>query len=176
MFTLRFDKELVPYWAELPKANEDPKIENEIVPRVRELGYLTKKDFLILCRWKSPRTRKHVENNDEDFIRVVTQIVLSTPNEQLRISALTLLKGVHWPTASAILHFCHADPYPILDVRALWSLGVAVPEPYDFGFWWAYTQYCRDLAGQIGVSMRVLDRALWQFSRHHQGNLKGEIL
>jgi hypothetical protein len=37
----------------------------------------------------------------------------------MRTKVVTLLNGVRWPTASAILHFCHADPYPVLDVRAL---------------------------------------------------------
>ncbi len=36
---------------------------------------------------------------------------------------LRFLDGVEWPTASTILHFCGARPYPILDYRALWSLG-----------------------------------------------------
>jgi len=74
---------------------------------------------------------------------------------------LLLLNGVHWPTASVILHFCHADPYPILDVRALWSLGIdANTVPYNFEFWNEYTQFCRKLAGEAKVTMRELDRAL----------------
>jgi hypothetical protein len=70
--------------------------------------------------------------------------------------------------ASVILHWgCH-EPYPILDYRALWSLGIDSPPAYNFNFWWAYTQQCRGLAAQAGVSMRTLDRALWQYSKENQ--------
>ena len=75
------------------------------------------------------------------------------------------------PTASVLLHLAHRDPYPILDVRAIWSLGVEKqPSSYSFEFWWAYTAKCRSLAMEAGIPMRVLDRALWQFSRENQSS------
>lgn len=40
---------------------------------------------------------------------------------------LTTINGVSWPMASVLLHFGHADRYPILDFRALWSLEVDTP-------------------------------------------------
>lgn len=80
-----------------------------------------------------------------------------------------LLDGVSWPVASVLLHFGSCDRYPILDFRALWSLRIKVPKQYDFGFWWAYTLYCRSLADEHNVSMRTLDRALWQYSKEKQG-------
>lgn len=60
------------------------------------------------------------------------------------------------------------DLYPILDYRALWSLGIDPPPAYDFPFWRAYTLACRELAAGAGVSMRDLDRALWQYSKENQ--------
>lgn len=75
---------------------------------------------------------------------------------------------MNWPTASVLLHFGARDPYPILDFRALWSLGVKAPTSYDFELWWEYTCCCRKLARKSGVSMRILDRALWQFSKSNQ--------
>jgi hypothetical protein len=102
------------------------------------------------------------------FVLSVTSTAFTPPDERLRIEVLTLLEGVGWPTASTILHFCSNDRYPIIDFRALWSLGAAVPKFYDFEFWWAYTQFCRGLVDQAGVTMRTLDRALWQFSKANQ--------
>jgi hypothetical protein len=71
-----------------------------------------------------------------------------------------------------LLHFGHTDPYPILDFRALWSLGVDVPTDaygfYDFPLWRAYTNFCRDLADACGVPMRELDRALWRYSKENR--------
>ena len=98
-------------------------------------------------------------------------MALTTSDERLRIGVLTLLQGVEMPTASVLLHLGHRDPYPILDVRAIWSLGVdKQPSYYSFESWWAYTEKCRALADEAGVSMRVLDRALWQFSSEMQGS------
>jgi hypothetical protein len=48
------------------------------------------------------------------------------------------------------------------------QLGVKVPKKYDFEFWWAYVQFCRQLSKKCVVSMRVLDRALWQYSKEIQ--------
>jgi hypothetical protein len=56
-----------------------------------------------------------------------------------------------------------------LDSRALWSLGIdASTVPYNFEFWNEYTQYCREIAKEAKVTMRELDRALWQYSKENQ--------
>jgi hypothetical protein len=88
----------------------------------------------------------------------VTRTALATPDDRLRIEVLRLLRGVDWPTASVILHFAHTDRYPILDFRALWSLGADDPPAYGYELWAAYTMACRRLADQCRVSMRTLDR------------------
>jgi len=168
IFSLRFDKNLIPRWATCYNAEEDTDVER-IASQASTRGYFTKANLVDFCEWKSKgRTRRQVELNHESFIQAITQTALSIPNEQLRIEVLTLLRGVGWSTASAILHLCHTDPYPILDFRALWSLSVDVPDQYDFEFWWAYTRFCRTLASRAGVSMRVLDRALWKYSKEKQ--------
>jgi hypothetical protein len=139
------------------------------VSQVKTRGYFLRDEFLLLCHWKTPRSKPRVASNQADYIEAVTRTALSTSSERLRIEVLTLLNSVSWPTASVVLHYCHAEPYPILNVRALWSLGVdANTIPYDFGFWSAYTLFCRKLAKEAGVTMRELDRALWQYSKVHQ--------
>jgi len=168
-FRLRFPGAHIGRWASrFADGGDDEEIERTVGAVARRLGYLPKPEFLRLCRWKTPRSRPNVESNSADFVAAVTATALSTPDERLRVEVLTLLRGVHWPTASVILHFAHRDPYPILDVRALWSLGVVKPPPYGFDFWLAYTQTCRGLAAKHRCSMRTLDRALWQFSRERQ--------
>ena len=146
------------------------RIAETIRPMVLDRGYVTKSEFLEVCKWKSPRTGPRCATNDAGYVKDVTALALSTPSERLRIESLTLLAGVSWPTASVFLHWFHEAEYPILDFRALWSLGVKVPKAYDFRFWSEYTQACRDLAKQRDVSMRDLDRALWQFSKQNQGS------
>lgn len=122
-----------------------------------------------MCRWKTPRSKPRVAENTEEFVNEVTQTALSTTSEKLRIEVLTLLSGVSWPTSSVLLHYGYDNLYPILDFRALWSLSIDVPPPYyDFPYWWEYTIYCRNLASVAGVTMRVLDRVLWQYSKDNQ--------
>jgi hypothetical protein len=69
------------------------------------------------------------------------------------------------PTASVLLHFAMPDRYPILDVRALDSLGVTGRSTYPPAFWLGYLDACRSLAAEHGVSLRTLDKALWQYSK-----------
>jgi hypothetical protein len=147
----------------------DEGIEREVAPRARAAGYLTRDDFVALCEWKTPRSRQLVAGNDAAFVEAVTRTALSTPSERLRIEVLTLLDGVSWPTASVILHFVHRDPYPVMDYRALWSVGVDRPPAQpSFAFWMGYTEICRRIAAEQELTMRELDRALWQFSKENQ--------
>lgn len=113
---------------------------------VRRNGYYTKAQFLELCYWKTPRSQRLCAANDEQFIGHVTALALGEASERLRIEVLTLLGGVSWPTASVLLHFGHTQEYPILDVRALWSLSIPAPKgEYKFSFWWDYVHICREL-------------------------------
>jgi hypothetical protein len=168
MLKLKFSPSEILNWAERYPTDSDQEIEKVVVPAVHARGYFTKLEFVTTCNWKTPRSRPRVASNPDRFIQAVTHTALSTPDERLRIEVLTLLDGVSWPTASVLLHFGHSDPYPILDFRALWSLGMDAPPVYEFDFWWEYTQFCRKLATEIGVSMRALDRALWQYSKENQ--------
>ena len=147
----------------------DHEIESVLAPQVGERGYFTKPEFEQICAWKTPRSKPKVASNSAEFIEAATRTALSTGSEQLRVEVLTLLNGVSWPTASVILHFCHQEAYPILDFRALWSLGVdAGKVKYNFELWAEYTSVCRRLAQRSALSMRQLDRALWQYSKDNQ--------
>jgi len=139
-------------------------IENVIAPTTKAAGFYTREDFLKVCHWKTPRSQPHCQRNDEAVVREATSVALSANCEQLRIGVLTILHGVSFPTASVLLHFAHADRYPILDFRALESLSIPLPNDYDVDFWNEYVQICRRIADQAEVKMRTLDRALWQFS------------
>jgi hypothetical protein len=167
-FKLRIPENDLARWAERYSYPRESEIEDRVAPAARKRGYLTRDEFLLLCRWKTPRTQSRCASNDADFVREVTRVALATAHEQLKISVLLLLKGVSWPTASVILHFCDRGEYPILDYRALWSVHVSPPSPYTFPFWWAYTDFMRRLRESTGLSMRSLDRALWQYSKERQ--------
>lgn len=101
-------------------------------------------------------------------MEAVTRAALESQHENVKIGVLRSLRGVSWPTASVVLHFCDRQPYPILDFRALWSLGYAEPPSYTLDFWVSYTKHVRDIARRTGHPMRIVDRALWQYSNERQ--------
>ncbi len=165
---LRFPIEDVPKWAGGYSYADDAAVE-EIGRSARARGWYSRKEFLAVTLWKTPRQRSRCRKNSEEAVRDATELALRSSDERLRIGVLTMLQGVEMPTASVLLHLAHRDPYPILDFRALWSLGLdKQPSYYSFEFWQAYTITCRGLAQTAGVSMRDFDRALWQYSKVHQ--------
>ena len=131
----------------------------------RRRGYYTREEFLEACAWKTARSRSKVAANTGDRVIAATGRALTAVDEAARMSALLHLRGVGVPTASTLLHFAFPDQYPILDVRALDSLGVKPRSQYPVSFWLAYLGACRELARRAGVSLRTLDKALWQHSK-----------
>jgi hypothetical protein len=165
---LRFPESKIEHWAQKYSYARNEGELLALHEAVRAVGHLNKPQLRLLAQWKSPRSAPYIENNSEGFIREITHFALGTIDERARIEALTLLDGVLWPTASVILHVFHVERYPILDFRALWSVGMEVPSQYTFAFWLPYVKYGRSVAQRNGVTMRVLDRALWQFSNDNQ--------
>jgi len=134
--------------------------------------YMTQQEFLEIVLWKSKRPKRHYVENDDQFIKEVTKIAFcSNVSERLRIEVLQLLNGVSYPVASTLLHFgLDSEKYPIIDFRALWSLyGTNQKEiKYDFEFWDKYRIDCIKLAKMHQITLRTLDKALWQFSKFYQ--------
>ena len=134
---------------------------------------MKKDEFLAICRWKSPRSGPNCRKNRESFVQEVTRVALSASDEELKIGVLLLLTGVSWPTASVILHLCDRGRYPIVDYRALRSLGIQDPPAYDFEFWAEYCDFVRAIADRTGHDMRTIDRAMWQYSKEKQPGGRG---
>jgi hypothetical protein len=141
---------------------------SQIGRAARVQGFLTRAQLHEIARWKSRRRAALVGDNDESFVREITEFAFRAKHEQSRIGSLVLLAGVSYPTASVILHFCVDDTYPILDFRAIWSLGVKQPSNFTPEYWVEYTRLCRALAKRHGLRVRQFDMALWQYSREHQ--------
>ena len=168
-FRLRFPEADIPTWAaRFGDDGSDAEILASVRLPVLARGYLTRAEFLRLCAWKSPRTKPRCRTNSTHRVETITRAALATGDEVLKINLLRLLDGVEWPTASTLLHFCDARPYPILDYRALWSLGISRPPSYTMAFWLEYLEVTRDLAARLALPIRTVDKALWQFSRENQ--------
>ena len=168
VFKLRFRENQLERWATTYDYAGESRIVDELAPVARARGYLVRDEFVELARWKSPRPKQLIERNDADLVEKVTRAALSSDREEIRIGLLQILNGVSWPMASVILHFCSTDDYPILDFRALWTLGYSRPPVYGFPFWWDYTTFVRALKQRSGLDMRTIDRALWAYSAAKQ--------
>ena len=140
-----------------------------LVAGVKKRRHLSLPELEALCRWKSARPLARIRSNTPAEVEEITRWAFASSIERVRIEALLLLNGVSWPMASAILHWFHHDPYPVIDVRALWSLGRSVPSSYTFPFWWQYVVTCRKLSIRFRMPMRAIDRALWQYSKDNGG-------
>jgi len=165
-FKLKFPESDIRFWTDRYPKDTD-MVPNSVGKFARDKGYLNVKNLYAMCNWKSSRRAKVVQDGNPATIREITKFAFSTSDQRSKISALTLLPGVMSPTATVILHFCAKKPYPILDFRAIWSLGEERPYSYDFEHWWEYAETCRELAKRNGVSIRNLDKALWQYSKEN---------
>jgi hypothetical protein len=134
---------------------------------------LTKELFLGIAAWKTPRQKRKYETNTAALISEVTAISFQEGrNEKVRIQVLLALEGVGYPVASTILHFAFPDQYPILDFRAVWSLGMEKPSAYTFEFWWEFVEKMRRESSKLGLTIRDLDKALWAYSKENQPQMK----
>lgn len=97
-------------------------------------------------------------------IRDALRLAMSAETIRAAIAVLRGLGGVDIPVASAILTAINPKRYTILDFRALEALGSS-PSSYTINFYLEYLDYCRALADENGVTLRELDRALWQWSK-----------
>ena len=169
MFKLRFPEAQIPRWTgRYSYTANDGDLRDVLRPAVLNRGCLTKDEFLEICEWKTKRSKSLCARNDAFTIETVSRAALATSDEALKINLLRTLAGVQWPTASALLHFSDERPYPILDYRALWSLGYATPPHYTMPFWLEYLAYTRGLAKRLKQDIRTIDRALWQYSKARQ--------
>jgi hypothetical protein len=126
-----------------------------------------------IVRWKSERVVHYLIGNSEAKIREVlaTAAAPETPVRKA-VEALTELRGIDMPIASAILAAIAPERYNVLDFRALEALG---HERHDVEFYAEYVAFCKRLA-ELGLvkpqeglpgptSLHALDRALWEWSR-----------
>ncbi len=132
----------------------------------RERGHYSRAELILICAWKTERSKGRVAANSETAVELATSRAFRAGgDERRRLESLTGLAGVGVPTASALLYFAFPDDYPILDVRALESLGQQARTAYPASYWIEYLLACRRIAAEAAVPIRTLDKALWQWSK-----------
>jgi hypothetical protein len=157
--------------------DEDPHTQTLIqrLTHVRSRREFSRAEFLLMCRWKSPRAMHHYRRNSAVRIRGVSRATLGTRDERRRIELLTGLRGVSVPIASSILTLIDPGRYGVLDIRVwqlLWALDVVDSKPRGRGFsaddWQQYLTVLRRHARQLGAPVRAVEYTLFQCHRKWQ--------
>lgn len=161
------------YWEKIgEKEQELEKAAFEAGQAIRNGDY-SLANLETIVRWKSERVVHYLIANSEAHIRKILAVAAS-PETSTRgaINALTELRGIDLPIASAILATIDPERYTVLDFRALEALGHA---RHDVDFYVEYVGFCKHLA-DCGVikpqpdlpgptPLHALERALWEWSR-----------
>jgi hypothetical protein len=164
--TLRFPEEQLAVLTARYVVNDEPAI--TAGRQARERGYLHLEDFMAISDWKFPYGHESHCRNSEETIHRRTQWSLTANDEEATIRSLMLLGGVSWSLGSVLLHFAHPEPYPIMDAAALFSLNGPADQHPTLPFWLEYVRACRTIADDHKISMRDLDRALWQYAQEYK--------
>jgi hypothetical protein len=161
-FKLQFPPKRIRQYAEQYTFEDDTKalVAGQRISR----GECTGANLQIIFEWKSKgRGRSRIRNNSESDIAEALRIAATAEGERAAISVLLGLNGVDVPVASAILTAINPQKYTIIDFRALKSLGADTPDR-SVNYYLQYLSVCREIAQRFGVTLRELDRALWQWS------------
>ena len=135
-------------------------------------GQYTRENLRTIFLWKTNgRGQSRLLRNTDAEIEDALRLADNAKTERAAIAVLCGLDGVGVPVASAIMTAVKPEVFTVIDFRALESLGVT---SYTMGadLYLAYLQACRKLSSQNQVSLRALDRALWQWSNERGSRRK----
>lgn len=180
----------LPYQVAEPLVRKHPSLEEEskTADLIRQLsvarrrGYLHLSELEAICRWKSSRAIRHIRSNTSNAIRAASQTALSTRSERSRLEALTSLKGVSVPMASAILMLLDPKRYGVIDIRVwelLHKLGTVTKNSKAAGFsfnnWYQFLMIIRYFAKMYSCKARDIERTLFfAHKKYQEGRLYGD--
>lgn len=117
--------------------------------------------------WKASRALGHVGQNTAEELEEALSFVVKGISDRASIALLMGLRGVRAPMASAILTAIDPERFTVVDKLALKSLKQQRSDLTP-SFYVAYLKFCRATAQEQGLSLRDLDRALWQYSNRRE--------
>ena len=143
------------------------------VSDARRRGFISRAEFLAMCRWKSPRALHHYRRNTARRVREVSRRALGCRSERGRMEHLLALDGVSVPVASAILTLLDPRRYGVLDIRA-WQMLYAMRDVdanpagrgFSVGQWTCYLAALREHARRLKAPVRAVEYTL--FLRHRR--------
>lgn len=146
---------------------------------------LKRKEFINICKWKTPRPKRYYQENAKKKIEKITRKVFAKhPDTELQMTELLKLKGVNVPVASALLTVIYPKTYCIVDFRVwntlFWiedkrSLFKNYSNFSDFinnfrsynkvSSYLFYLERIKKLAEKHSMIPREIEMALWQYDK-----------
>ena len=162
-FVLQFDRSEIAELVRRYEFEEDTAAQ-EAGKRIAAGDY-RRSHLETIYEWKTKgRGRSRLELNTDDEITDALKLAVQARTDRAALAVLKGLHGVDVPVASAILTAINPSRFTIIDFRALEALGVTdVVSTVDLFI--SYCAFCRNLANECKLSLRDLDRALWQWSK-----------
>lgn len=166
---LRSKKDIM-YWARRYPVSDRRKDDllARILPHAIEKDRgLTYDELRFLFVWKSgPRNLRYLPDGPEGAA-LIERLTRKGLKEKC-VKTLCDLPGIQIPTASAILHFAFPDEFPVIDRRVLVTTGYFTEEEslrktIGLPLWVKFVRWSVQAVGRSDVTLRDLDRALWQF-------------
>ena len=115
-------------------------------------------------QWKTKnRGKTRLSQNSDSEILDALRLAVAANESRSTIAVLMGLYGVNTPVASAIATAIYPERFTIFDFRALEALGTTETDR-SIPFYLDYLRFCTGLAKDWSISLRTLDRALWQWS------------
>jgi hypothetical protein len=132
----------------------------------------SKENLRTIVLWKTRgRGISRFEKNSDTEVEDVLGLCVAAKTNRAKLAVLLALRGVDVPVASAILMCIYPKTFTVIDFRALEGLGTKSTNR-SIDYYFAYNEACLDLAKTHGVTLRELDRALWQWSRERRTTLR----
>jgi hypothetical protein len=167
-FRLSFDPTEISSLASRYKSEED----DEALAAGRRIagGSYTSQELEIIFKWKTRnRGISRLHRNTPAEICDALRLATLAKAERCAVAVLTGLSGVDVPVASAVLTATYPDRYTVIDFRTLHALGNSTANR-SLPFYLLYLDFCRKTSKAQRISLRDLDRALWQWSSERAQN------
>jgi hypothetical protein len=117
--------------------------------------------------------QKYFDKNSDEAIANVLRATIDAVDKhrdtERAFRELQSLKGIGLPVASAILTAIFPDRFTVIDIMAFRALGVPEKTQLNVPLYLRYLSFCGQQAQRLGVSLRDMDRALWQWGHEHPG-------
>jgi hypothetical protein len=168
-FKLIFDPEKIEEYAARYSFSEDTQ-PLQAGKQIRE-GKYTRENLEVIFEWKTGgRGRSRLLENSDEEIADALWLATIAVTDRAAVAVLVGLNGVEVSVASAILTAMYPERFTIIDFRALEALGVD-KWPGTVNYYLEYLDACRALSRDNSVTLRTLDRSLWQWSKE-RGELR----